>query len=237
MSFSLPAHRVYTAWLCPVKFLTFATCIDMPLIFEKTIDTAKKLAVWHITESEAEIFAKYAFVQRADYSKKRNLETAVSQILLNHLLGYDAHLNLTKDIYGKPYLDNTEIAVSFSHSKQMVACIIDMSGHAVGIDIEIIRESITSIAHKFQTPNDNAPLEKILSNHLVWGGKEVLYKIYAKKELDFIDHLSVNFDVQNIVKEPQIVGSGTGQIHKNLHQSIHALFFLTIGDFMMVWGY
>jgi len=209
----------------------------MPLLFEKTIDTAKKLAVWQITESETDLFAKYNYTPREDYSKKRNIETAVSQILLNHLLGYDAHLNLTKDSYGKPYLDNAKIAVSFSHSKQMVACIIDMNGHAVGIDIETIRESIRGIAHKFHTPNDNAPLEQILAHHLVWGGKEVLYKIYAKKELDFIDHLSVNFEGENIVKAPEISGNGIGLIHKNIYRSSHTLFFYIIGDFMMVWGY
>ena len=209
----------------------------MPLIFEKTIDTAKKLAVWQITESEADLFAKYDFIPREDYSKKRNIETAVSQILLNHLLCYDAHLNLTKDIYGKPYLDNSPIAVSFSHSKHMVACMIDMNGQAVGIDIEIIRESIRGIAHKFHTPNDSVPLEETLAHHLVWGGKEVLYKIYAKKELDFIDHLSVNFDVENTVKEPKITGYGTGQIQKNRYHANHTLFFLVIDDFMMVWGY
>lgn len=162
---------------------------------------------------------------------------AVSHILLNHLLGYDAHLNLQKDTYGKPYLDNSEIAVSFSHSKQMVACIIDKNGQAVGIDIEIIRESISGIAHKFYTAKDKAPLEGILATHLVWGGKEVLYKIYAKKELDFIDHLCVQFDSQNVVQEEEITGRGIGEIQKNQYESRHELHFIIIGDFMTVWGY
>lgn len=209
----------------------------MPLIFEKTIDTAKKLAVWQITESDEELFTKHAFKPKQEYSQKRNRELAVSHILLNYLLGYDAHINLRKDTYGKPYLDNSKIAVSFSHSKQMVACIIDMNGQAVGIDIEIIRETIRGIAHKFYTSNDKAPLEGILAPHLVWGGKEVLYKIYAKKELDFIDHISVNFDSENIVLGPEIAGSGSGKIHKNNYQTNHDLFFLIIGDFMTVWGF
>lgn len=209
----------------------------MPLIFEKTIDTAKKLAVWQINESDDELFAKHGFLPRTDYSQKRNRELAVSHILLNHLLGYDAHLNLQKDTYGKPFLDHANIAVSFSHSKQMVACIIDLNGQAVGIDIELIRESISGIAHKFYTPNDTAPLEGILATHLVWGGKEVLYKIYAKKELDFIDHLSVKFDLQNIVQEHVVAGNGRGEIQKNEYHSQHSLFFLVLNDFMTVWGY
>ena len=65
----------------------------------------------------------------------------------------------------------------------------------------------------------------------------MLYKIYAKKELDFIDHLSVNFEVENTIKKPEINGRGMGQINKNSYHSHHDLFFLIIGDFMMVWGY
>lgn len=209
----------------------------MPLIFEKTIDTAKKLAVWQITESNEEVFAFLNFVPRKDFTAKRNLESAVSQILLNHLLGSNAHLNLSKDKYGKPYLNNSNIAISFSHSKHMVACMVDTNGASVGIDIELIRESINSIAHKFYTSNDHVPLKGILAPHLIWGGKEVLYKIYAKKELDFIDHLQVNFTHELSSNEHTYFGQGTGEIHKNEYHSNHTLFYLILGDFMMVWGY
>jgi len=209
----------------------------MPLIFEKTIDTAKKLAVWQITESDEELFDKHAFIPSQDYSKKRNLETAVSQILLNYLLGYDAHLNLTKDKYGKPFLNNSTIAISFSHSKEMVACIIDLNGQPVGIDIEIVRESIKGIQHKFFSSKDVTPLTERLAAHLVWGGKEVLYKIYAKKELDFIDHLSVNFHHITNLGDGAIYGQGIGIIQKNDFESNHVLFYMLIGNFMTVWGY
>ncbi|MDI1235609.1 MAG: hypothetical protein PSX81_15130 [bacterium] len=209
----------------------------MPLIFEKTIDTAKKLAVWQITESDEELFAIHQFSIRHDYTKKRNLELAVSQILLNHLLGFSAHLNLTKDAYGKPFLNNSNIAISFSHSKQMVACIIDLNGSDVGIDIEIIRERIQYISHKFQSTRDFTILNGILSSHLIWGGKEVLYKIYAKKELDFIDHLSVNFNSEISLTNNQFRGEGYGTVDKGHHTSVHHLFYETIGEFMLVWGY
>ncbi len=208
----------------------------MPVIFEKQIDTAKKLAVWHITESEAELFSLHGYLSELTYSKKRNLEQAVSRILLNYLLDFDAHINLSKDEFGKPYLSNSGISVSFSHSRQMVACMISMEGESVGIDIELIRESITGIAHKFCTTKDSTPLPGILDTHLIWGGKEVLYKIYAKKELDFIDHLSVWFDKSLDVFILQNNGSGFGNIHKGKYSSKHHLGFEILGDFMLVWG-
>lgn len=206
----------------------------MPVIFEKQIDAAKKLAVWHITESEEELFKKHHFLPHPDFSKKRNTEKAVSQILLNHLLDYDAHIDLNKDIFGKPYLNNSNIAISFSHSKQMVACIIALNDQPVGIDIEVIRPSIGHIAHKFFTKQDSVPLPANLGIHLVWGGKEVLYKIYAKKELDFIEHLTVKFDANLELNQP--FGNGIGLIHKNNYNSTHQLGFYILKDFMLVWG-
>jgi 4'-phosphopantetheinyl transferase len=198
----------------------------MPVIFEKQIDTAKKLAVWHITESDTKLFEICSFERNLNFSEKRNRELAVSSILLNYLTGFDAHTNLTKDNFGKPFLKNLNISVSFSHSNAMVACIIDINGHPVGIDIERIRESIRIIAKKFCTLNDTTTFDDLRHYHLIWGGKEVLYKIFAKKELDFKEHLTVNFDS---VK-------GSGKIRKDLQISQHELGFEWIENYILVWG-
>jgi 4'-phosphopantetheinyl transferase len=207
----------------------------MPVIFEKQIDAAKKLAVWHITESGDALFSLNSYSPRPDHSKKRNLEQAVSRILLNYLLGYDAHINLSKDIFGKPFLNNSDISLSFSHSKQMVACMVAMDERPVGIDIEIIRQSIAGIAHKFHTSRDQSPLQGIMANHLIWGGKEVLYKIYAKKELDFIENLNVKFNGTAQITSV-LSGEGLGWVHKGEYLTEHQLGFEILGDFMLVWG-
>lgn len=152
---------------------------------------------------------------------------AVSRILLNYLLGYHAHINLIKDKFGKPILDNSDIALSFSHSQQMVACIIDLEGRPVGIDIEKMRERIKLLSDKFCTDNDHTGLEENKHYHVVWGGKEVLFKIFSRKELDFRKNLSVKFRLNE----------GEGVIRKNGHDSTHHLSFELIDDYMLVWGY
>ena len=215
------------AWVCPLKSLTFATCIGMPVIFEKQIDTAKKLAVWHITESETELFEINHYLPDVKFTSKRNIELVVSRILLNYLIGADAHLNLTKDKFGKPYLNNSEIAVSFSHSQQMVACFIAMDGVSVGIDIEKKRERISLMAEKFCTNRDQSGHEGILHYHLVWGGKEVLYKIYAKRELDFKKNLQIDLKTSE----------GVGHIMKDGKQTSHNLGYEFLSDYILVWGF
>jgi 4'-phosphopantetheinyl transferase EntD len=65
----------------------------------------------------------------------------------------------------------------------------------VGIDIEMQRDKILRIAHKF-TPieeyrtlaNTEAIIRKLT---IVWGAKEALYKIYAQQGLSFLKHINV----------------------------------------------
>lgn len=199
----------------------------MPVIFEKQIDSAKKLAVWQITESESELFELNGYKPDPSYSSKRNIELVVSRILLNYLLGNNTHLNLTKDQYGKPLLDNSTISVSFSHSQQMVACMTNIEGEPVGIDIEKKRERIELLSEKFCSEHDHSDFTGTMHYHLVWGGKEVLFKIYSKKELDFKEHLSIKF----------MEGSGTGNIHKGNFKASHTLGSVLIDDYILVWGF
>ena len=78
----------------------------------------------------------------------------------------------------------------------------------MGIDIEMQRDKILRIAHKF-TPieeyrtlaNSEALIRKLT---IVWGAKESLYKIYAQQGLSFLRHINVidfSFDDTRTVAE------------------------------------
>lgn len=197
----------------------------MPLIFEKQIGTAKKIGVWEITEP-IDFFLEQVILQTTEgISKKRLTEQVVSAHLLNTLAGKTLNQFLTKDEYGKPYLVSSETSVSFSHSRRMVACIIDHSGLPVGIDIEERRESIKTIAHKFVKKEEGFESGNIDIFHTIWGAKEVLFKIYSKKELDFLNHLTVEY--QNVIK---------GHIHKNTYKATYQLEREQIDNFILVWN-
>ncbi len=197
----------------------------MPIIFEKQITAAKKLAVWHITEPLDFFLGKLNLVPDAQASKKRQLENAVCALLLDELGQRGLHQNLARDLFGKPYITNAETSISFSHSRDMVACILDTSGHGVGVDIELMRERILALSAKFINRDDYTPFREVMHAHLIWGAKEVLYKIYSKKELDFICHMTVKFDEKY-----------HGLIHKNEVMERHELDFTEINNFILVWN-
>jgi 4'-phosphopantetheinyl transferase len=197
----------------------------MPIIFEKQITPAKKLAVWQITEPLDFFLEKLGLHPDGNLSIKRQLENAVCAVLLNELAGPDIHLQLSRDEFGKPFVRDSDYGISFSHSRDMVACVADAEGRSAGIDIELIRESILGLSKKFIKREDSSPFTGFLHCHMIWGAKEVLYKVYAKKELDFICHLTVKFD-KNF----------TGTINKNGISRTYPLDFIMLNNFILIWN-
>lgn len=120
---------------------------------------------------------------------KRELETKGKEFLMKKLLDQDCQINY--DDKGKPYLMGDTRHISVSHSHDKLAVIVNEQ-EATGIDIELIRDKVLRIKHKFLTIEELADagddVEKLL---IYWAAKETLYKIYGLKEVDFIEHLLV----------------------------------------------
>lgn len=117
-------------------------------------------------------------------------QSLTARLVVNSLLGND--IEITKDETGKPIAKNAKHHISLSHSKTLAAAIVSEQ-HQVGIDIETIHPRIERIAHKFLTEEE---LEAITTNKietllLYWSAKEALYKLYAKKQLEFTTQLIV----------------------------------------------
>jgi 4'-phosphopantetheinyl transferase len=197
----------------------------MPLVFEKQINPAKKLAVWQITEPLSFFLSDVLPDRHFIGSAKRQMERAACYHLLDYMAGSALHEGLERDLFGKPYIKNSDISISFSHSGNMVACIIDLNGLPVGIDIEEKRERILRISHKFIGHYDVTPSMDVFYCHLIWGAKEVLYKIYAQKELDFIHNMHINLKNQF-----------AGTIIKQEYSAIYQLEYAEIDNFILVWN-
>jgi phosphopantetheinyl transferase len=166
----------------------------MPLVFEKQSTSAKKLAVWDIREGFDFFIEKLNLQHDPNRNEQRQLEQAAAMHLLNVLSGRELHLLLEKDQFGKPYIKNETCKVSFSHSKNLVACLFCEEGSPVGVDIEYRRDNIHLLAKKFLSESDKTGFDASMHQQIAWGAKEVLYKIYGIKELNFIQHLHLRFE-------------------------------------------
>lgn len=129
------------------------------------------------------------FASLKGLSLKREIELQGKQFLLEQML--DEKFEVIYDDKGKPHLKNSSKHFSISHSHDRLAIIINTI-EATGIDIELIRDKILNIKHKFLSESElleaGDDIEKLL---IYWAAKETLYKIYGLKEVDFMTHLFV----------------------------------------------
>lgn len=129
----------------------------------------------HLTDIETERVFSFTNV-----SRKR--EFVATRFLRHELFGFQ-HIHY--DHFGAPFIEN-EGFISISHSSNIVgiSCCNDFK---IGLDIEIIRDKIIAIKHKFLSVEEIANMDcnSIIELTKIWSAKEVLYKISGRKGLNF----------------------------------------------------
>ncbi len=169
----------------------------MPIYKTLTVNNHAKALIWKIEESFEELSEGVLLTQESQ-QRVNGMKSNLHQrgfLSVRHLLkeiGY-TDSDLQYDAYGKPHLKDGNY-ISITHSFTFCA-IIFSDKQPVGIDIEMQRDKIVKIAHKF------TPIEeyKSIANHdalvskltIVWGAKESLYKIYGKKKLLFLENIYI----------------------------------------------
>lgn len=176
----------------------------MPLYKTIQHNSNTQILIWNITESFEQLNQE---VQLNEKSQKRldGMKSEMHQrafLSIRKLLaqaGY-SDFDLYYDEFGKPHLHSknrhTEFTeVSITHSHHFSAIIL--SNEAVGIDIEMQREKILKIAHKFVNDTELKRLQKNDSPKYIkkltvkWGAKEAIFKIRNEKGISFKDHIQV----------------------------------------------
>jgi phosphopantetheinyl transferase len=100
--------------------------------------------------------------------------------------------------------------------------------HNTGVDIELIRDKVKQVKHKFLNAAEALAAGESIE-HLVrfWAAKETLYKIYGLKELDFIENLAVeDFEDNKII----------GKITKHHFHQKQLLHWEKLGQYILVYS-
>lgn len=170
----------------------------MPLHKTITVNEHTSITIWKVEETQEQL---QKGITLSPHCQKRfsGMKSEIHRrafLSIRHLLalyGYvDEDLHYSKA--GKPYLkDGTHISITHSH--HFTAIIIGRKDE-VGIDIEMQRDKILRIAHKFTLVNEYRTLANteavVRKLTIVWGAKESLYKIYGQKGLSFLEHIFVS---------------------------------------------
>ncbi|MGO4919320.1 4'-phosphopantetheinyl transferase family protein [Maribacter spongiicola] len=169
----------------------------MPLYKTITVNEETSLAIWKVEETEENLWKEIVltpYCQNRFNGMKSELHRKAFLSIRHLLREYNyTDADLMYDENGKPHLKDGKL-ISITHSHNFTAIIVSSAEH-VGIDIEMQRDKILRIAHKF-TPfeeyrtlaNTAAVVRKLT---IVWGAKESLYKIYGHRGVSFLHHINV----------------------------------------------
>jgi len=209
----------------------------MPLSLKIDSDKDIELAIWKTAEA-SRYFSSKLEIHESEKSilntlSNRKLKEWLSSRYLLHLMsGRTNRGEFTKDIHGKPHLEDSDFHISISHSQDLVTVIA--SKLLVGIDIQYFVSKIHRIQHKFVNENEMKyiPEDKsIQALHIIWGAKESLYKAYGKRSLDFKKNILIkDIDLTNDS------GEFYGSIKKGDYQKDFILTFNLFENFTVVYA-
>lgn len=208
----------------------------MPLYQRINISENSSIIIWKIEEDEQQLLSGIQIhpsdqsrLEKFTNPKKRNEFLALRQCLKVYF-NHNPEVLYTLD--GKPYIENGHY-ISFSHTDGFAAAII-CENNKVGIDLELFRDRILRIAHKFLRPEEKESIQEsteVGHTTLYWGAKEVMVKITGNRKLNFINELFVKpfpFD-NNTETSGKII---TRDYHKNVK-----LYFKCIEGLHITYGW
>lgn len=157
------------------------------------IKTFGNAGLWHITESEEELFQALALpvpqnithpVKRCEWLASRLL---AKTLLQPHGLPFNG---IVHNENNKPLLIGSGPAVSLTHSSPYVA--VQLAETEVGIDLEKPKEKLRHVAPRFLSKEEFAHANNDLTALCIyWCAKEAIYKWYSHGGLNFANEIFI----------------------------------------------
>ena len=139
--------------------------------------------------------ADLAFVEQYG-SASRRCEVLAWRAIVRRELG--AEVAISHDDYGAPKVDNPNIHISVSHSRDRVAVLF--SNGVCAVDIESVERDFRRVASRYLSAEEQALAERYNIFAEMWSAKEALYKYYKKGRLDLVKHISIASYESGILK-------------------------------------
>lgn len=206
----------------------------MPQALRKSHNSGTEIIVWEVSES-ADFFlpelSEYVFEDKEYISAKfewKKLELLAARYaakVLVESMGY-SFKGIAKDEYGKPYLVDSTLEMSLTHSKAYVAVAIHKT-QKLGIDLERPAPKMWRIKDRLFTNSEVQAIgEELEKMSIFWSAKEGLYKLYGKRGIDFKENLFLGYEQEDLL----------GFINlRSGYQSKHRVYVERFLDFLLVW--
>lgn len=182
----------------------------MPLFLEQETLNRGMLGLWRIREPESYFLQRLNLSEDEEWSllqikgEGRRIQWLAARCLLHHLLGSKERLQMLKDEFGKPYIPDSKLYISISHSHDMAAALI--SPVSCGVDIQFPVEKIRRLVPRFCSKKELDSTEKkhgFQTMHIIWGAKECIYKAHGRREVDYRKDIMIE-SPHKLIKRPGI---------------------------------
>ena len=208
----------------------------MPLFKTILHDSTTEILVWKITETFEQLLSEVKLNEKskARLAGMKSVSHQCGFLSVRKLLqekGY-TDFDLYYDEFGKPHLqDGRHISISHSHEFSTII----LSDQNCGIDLEMQREKIITIAHKFaehefEFLKDVSEKNYIRQLTVIWGAKEAVFKIRNEVGISFNDHIHVAPFSIEMMQSVALLKFGSLNINYNI-------FFEEVEHFTLVYAF
>ena len=196
-----------------------------------------RIGVWQVSETEAELRAmtsipsdeleEISFIKSESLRKQKLAVRALLDALFEEKVYLSHHDN------GKPYIENSAVNISITHTDKYVAIILHES-EEVGIDCESLDRDFSAVEKKALSEEEIDDLDDEKRNEqlaIYWCAKEAVYKRMSQYKVDFAEQIEVeSFRVRG---EGEIEATF---IHKDGYEEELELEYITFDRHVLVWA-
>ena len=171
------------------------------LIKDLDDDYHSRVGVWQITESEEELKALASVpsdeLEEISYIKNESLrkQKLAVRCLLDAL--FEEKVYLSHHDNGKPYIENSAMNISITHTNRYVAVILNPTDE-VGIDCESLDRDFSAVKKKALSEDEIEEVDEIDEEQrneqlaIYWCAKEAVYKMISQYGVDFAEQIEID---------------------------------------------
>ena len=161
-------------------------------------DSRSRLGVWQITETEEELRALTSIpsdeLEEISYIKNESLRK--QKLAVRALLDtfFEDKVYLSHHDNGKPYIENSAVNISITHTNKYVAIILNEE-EEVGIDCESLDRDFSAVEKKALSEDEIEDLDEDKRNEqlaIYWCAKEAIYKKMSQHNVDFAEQIEID---------------------------------------------
>ncbi|MGE0091382.1 MAG: 4'-phosphopantetheinyl transferase superfamily protein [Bacteroidia bacterium] len=169
----------------------------MGLYFNRELENEALISVWEITESEDELLnlSSIPNEELEELGLIRNAARRKEKLAVRALLNkvFDGKVYLGHHDNGRPYLQNSLIEISISHTNRFVS-ILTHPEESVGIDIESLNRNYSAVEKRALSLEELDYLsdrDRDLQLAVIWSAKEAVFKRMSRSDIDFSSQIIV----------------------------------------------